>query len=176
MYPGIWSRSEIEHHFSVPKKAKDESNVRYKTLMQVDKVGSEGGTLHVQRNIGTNDLRIIRGCFSGSLEEFEERVKRKPFGDRHREIYEQLIEVIKLNYVEKPKGTIRHIELMSNSNHVNYGNDTGSILFASERETAHYKTRFTWEEAEDIAKKLGIKIGKANVPCTEDTKLVWEEV
>lgn len=28
MPPGIWGRSEIEHHFSVPRKAKDESKVR----------------------------------------------------------------------------------------------------------------------------------------------------
>lgn len=181
MYPDFLRRPERELYYSgVGKvevgKVNDESEDTYEELMQVDKVGSEGGTLYVKRNTDTNEIHIRRGCFSGSLEEFEERVKRKPVGDKHRKIYEQLIEVIKLNYAEVPKGMIRHKELLSGHGHVNYCYNTDSILFASTMETNQYKTRFTWQEAYDIAKKLGIKITKANSILVTDAKLVWEEV
>jgi hypothetical protein len=58
------------------------------------KVGSENGTLTACKSKG--GIRVSRGCFSGTLEEFEYAVKDTHGESQHAQEYALLIEFIKL--------------------------------------------------------------------------------
>lgn len=60
-------------------------------------VGSTRGTLTVYRTIN-GELRVNRGCFYGTLEQFESAVKEKHEGTRYEKEYLNLIEFIKIRF------------------------------------------------------------------------------
>lgn len=150
---------------------------------RIEHIGSENGTLHVRENHRTRELRLQRGCFEGTLDEFEERVGRKPKGDIHRDIYEGVIKNLKQRFPdyagEEPKGYIRFTA---------FGKDTGTgrdqnyvneiqtsekhYTLTNKQQTSHHKTLFTWEEAVTIAAgSLRMLIEKDGQDL--DTPLVW---
>lgn len=59
--------------------------------------------LRVEQNVNTKELYFIEGYFTGTLDEFETAVKRKPEGDKHRVVYEWLIEKYKAKYPDYKK-------------------------------------------------------------------------
>jgi hypothetical protein len=61
-----------------------------KHIFWASSVGSENGTLTAY-TIKTGEIEITRGCFRGSLEEFEEAVKCRHDGNQYTEEYLVLI-------------------------------------------------------------------------------------
>lgn len=60
-------------------------------------VGSEDGTLTAY-TIKTGEIGVTRGCFQGTLEEFESKVKQRHNDTRYAEEYLALIQYIKLRF------------------------------------------------------------------------------
>lgn len=128
-----------------------------------ENIGSENGTLIVEQNIKTKELRITRGCFKKkTLDEFEEAVKRKPEGDPHRAVYEFLIRkykekypqpVEKKYYVKLSEGMVEQLNGVSGL-YLNFQGSMEEHVFASKEEVGTYKTQFTQTEAEGWVEKL----------------------
>ncbi|KOQ93301.1 hypothetical protein, partial [Pluralibacter gergoviae] len=62
-------------------------------------IGSENGFLTAFRQ-KDNSIIVRRGCFSGTIEEFESAVKERHVGNEHGEIYLALIPVIKMRLAD----------------------------------------------------------------------------
>lgn len=66
-----------------------------KHFIVIESIGSEDGTLtaFTQKD---NSIGINRGCFSGTIDEFEKRVKETHGNNTHAQIYLALIPIIKM--------------------------------------------------------------------------------
>ncbi|MNC19523.1 hypothetical protein D3C75_674570 [compost metagenome] len=70
-----------------------------KHIFWASSVGSEDGTLTAY-TIKTGEVEVTRGCFRGTVEEFETAVRKRHDGSRYGEEYLVLIEYIKLRFRE----------------------------------------------------------------------------
>lgn len=94
---------EYSSYYHNPQGLELVEESKWREVEREDKIGSDNGTLIVEQNTETKELRLTRGCFTGTLDEFEEAVKRKPEGDKHRIVYEWLIEKYKAKYPDYKK-------------------------------------------------------------------------
>lgn len=118
---------------------------KWQEVEREENIGSENGTLIVEQNIETKELRITRGCFTGTLDEFEARVKLKPEGDKHRVVYEWLIEKYKRVYPDYKK-VVYVVKL----------NDT--VYYADNGVTINKEEACRWE-VKEIAEKIKADYG-----------------
>ncbi|HCL5313204.1 TPA: hypothetical protein N2G38_005632, partial [Salmonella enterica] len=65
----------------------------------ISPVGSEGGILTAFRQ-KDNSIMVNRGCFSETIEEFEEAVNQTHGENKHGQVYRALIQVIKFQLDE----------------------------------------------------------------------------
>lgn len=87
------------------------SEPKWRVVEREPKLGSRNDTLIVEQNTDTKELRLTTGCFTGTLDEFEAAVKRKPFGNKHRYDYEFYIERYKVKYPDYKKEVIYVVKL-----------------------------------------------------------------
>ncbi|MGM8137481.1 hypothetical protein [Enterococcus italicus] len=64
------------------------------TLITISPIGSENGTLTAYKN-NKGGISVNRGCFSGTLEEFKQSVKKTHGKNKHAKTYKLAIELIK---------------------------------------------------------------------------------
>uniref|UniRef100_UPI00262410DE hypothetical protein n=1 Tax=uncultured Arcobacter sp. TaxID=165434 RepID=UPI00262410DE len=85
------------HKSSIHNSHVVDSSVDNQRTISFSNVGSESGTLTVFKN--TDDEIICnRGCFNGTLAEFEKAVDKKDESDKSKAEYKLLIEMIKIRY------------------------------------------------------------------------------
>lgn len=65
-----------------------------KALITISPIGSENGTLTAYKN-NKGGISVNRGCFSGTLEEFEKAVEKTHGDNEHAKTYKLAIELIK---------------------------------------------------------------------------------
>ncbi len=69
--------------------------VRHAHWITIGPIGSENGYLTAFRQ-RDNSILIRRGCFSGTIDEFEQAVNERHGAGMHGDIYRALIPVIKM--------------------------------------------------------------------------------
>ena len=64
-------------------------------IISISPIGSENGTLLTFDNLDGKGLIVCRGCFSGTIDEFVAKVKKKHTGTKYEKQYLAAIEFIK---------------------------------------------------------------------------------
>lgn len=77
-------------------------------VMWISKIGSSLGTLTVFTN-KEGGVTVTRGCFIGSLAEFEKDVKERHHGNSHAKEYEAAIRLIKLRFADSLKNKNKEV-------------------------------------------------------------------
>lgn len=129
-----------------------------KVLHQYNSIGSENGRLII--SLVDDKIKVTRGCFIGSLQEFEDAVEKTHGDNPHGRTYKKIIECLKLEYPDYVKAGKWYVMLekpaiLSASNwssSAKFLNKTpsGSFMLGSSVEESGYQTTFSSLELKEM--------------------------